>query len=127
MKNFSELTDIKSTLTIRIKFTVTPVGSLPCLVKLGSKILYEDIIKKTQIFDVELPLTDPIDLTVQIYRHHPDAVILNLSVDDHEILPKYQHLANPPTHYLDFNQSWTLKIPNFYPWYHEITGQGWVA
>jgi hypothetical protein len=127
MKNFSELTDIKSTLTIKVKFTVTPVGILPCLIKLNSKILYEDNITQAQTFDIELPLTDPIDLTVQIYRHHPDAVVLNLSIDEHEILPKYQHLANPPTDYVDFNEIWTLNIPNFYPWYHEITGQGWIA
>jgi len=127
MKNFSELTDIKSTLTIKIKLSVTPVGILPCLIKLGSEILYEDLITQPRIFDVELPLTDSIDLTVQINRHHPTAVILDLSIDGYEIIPKYQHLAFPPTGYIDSNQVWNLKIPNFYPWYHEITGQGWIA
>jgi hypothetical protein len=127
MKNFSELTYIKSTLTIKIKLSVTPVGILPCLIKLGSEILYEDLITQPQIFDVELPLTDSIDLTVQINRHHPTAVILDLSIDGYEIIPKYQHLATPPTDYINFNTTWTFKIPNFYPWYHNITGQGWIA
>lgn len=127
MKNFSEATTIKPTLTVRLKLTVTPVGCVPCLVKFGTKVLYEDTIKETQKFELDLPLMDPIDLTVQIYRHHPDAVVLTLSIDDYDILPKHQHLATPPTDYIDFNSVWSFKIPNFYPWYHTITGQGWIA
>ena len=127
MKNFSDATVIKPTLTVKVKFTVTPLGQVPCLIKLGSKTLYEDTIKETQTFDLDLPLTDPIDLSVQIYRHHPDAVVLALTIDGYEILPKYQHLATPPTDYVDFNTTWTFKIPSFYPWYHGITGQGWIA
>ena len=127
MKNFSDATVIKPTLTVNLKFTVTPMGQVPCLIKLGDKTLYEDTIKETQTFDLAVSLTDPIELSVQIYRHHPDAVVLALTIDDHEILPKYQHLATPPTDYVDFNTTWILTIPNFYPWYHEITGQGWIA
>ena len=127
MKNFSEATAIKPTLTVNVKFTVTPKGQVPCLIKLGNKTLYEDTIKEVQTFELELPLVDPIDLSVQIYRNHPDAVVLALNIDDYEILPKYQHLATPPTGYVDFNTTWTFKIPNFYPWYHDITGQGWIA
>ena len=127
MKNFSELTTTKPNLTVNAKLTVTPVGKLPCLVKLGTKTLYEDTIKEPQTFDLALPLTDPIVLSVQVYRHHPDAVILSLAIDGYEIVPKYQHLATPPTDYIDFNRIWSLNIPNFYPWYHNITGQGWIA
>lgn len=127
MKNFLEATTIKPKLTVRVKFTVTPIGNVPCLVKLGTKVLYEDTIKETQTFELELPLMDPIDLSVQIYRHHPDAVVLSLSIDGYEVLPKHQHLANPPTDYIDFNTEWSFKIPNFYPWYHAITGQGWTV
>jgi hypothetical protein len=127
MKNFSEATAIKPTLTVKVKFTVTPIGQVPCLIKIGTKTLFENTIKEPQTFDLVLPLTDPIDLSVQIYRHHPDAVILHLSIDGYDILPKYQHLATPSTVYLDISGIWTLNIPNFYPWYHEITGQGWIA
>lgn len=127
MKNFLELTAIKPTLTIKVKFTVAPIGQVPCLVKLGNKTLYQDTIKEVRTFELELPLADSIDLSVQISRQHPDAVVLALTIDDYEILPKYQHLASPPTEYIDFNDIWTFKIPNFYPWYHSITGQGWIA
>jgi len=127
MKNFSEATIIKPGLTVNIKFTVTPIGQVPCLVKLGNKTLYEDTIKEPLTVDVDVSLTDPIDLSVQIYRHHPDAVIVSLTIDDINIIPMYQNQATPPTNYIDFNSTWTLNIPNFYPWYHELTGQGWVA
>jgi len=127
MKNFSEATAIKPTLAVNVKFTVTPMGQVPCLVKLGNKTLYEDTIKEIQTFELDVPLTDPIDLSVQIYRHHPDAVIVSLTIDDINIIPMYQNQATPPTNYIDFNSSWTIKIPSFYPWYHGITGQGWIA
>lgn len=127
MKNFLELTAIKPTLTIKVKFIVTPIGQVPCLIKLGNTTLFENTIKEIQTFELDLPLTDSIDLSVQICRDHPDAVILSLTIDDYEILPKHQHLALPPVNYIDFNGIWTFKIPNFYPWYHSITGQGWIA
>ena len=54
MKNFSEATAIKPTLTVNVKFTVTPMGQVPCLIKLGNKTLYEDTIKEVQTFELEL-------------------------------------------------------------------------
>jgi hypothetical protein len=57
--------------------------------------------------------------------HH--AVVASLAIDGIEILPRYLHLANPPTNYLDRSGIWTFKIPSFYPWLHDITGQGWIA
>lgn len=126
MKNFYEATVIKPTLTVTVRLIITPVGKVPCLIKLNSKTLYEDILDSVQALEMDVLLTDPIDLSIQIYRHHPDAVALDLYIDGYEILPKYQHLASPPCCYIDFNNVWVLKIPNFYPWYHEITGQGWI-
>lgn len=126
MKNFYEATVTKPILECKIKLTLTPVGALPCMVTAGNKVLYEDTISSIQTLEWTVQLTDPINVQIQVYRQHPDAVIIALTVDDYEILPMYQHLANPPTDYIDFNHAWTLKIPNFYPWYHETTGQGWI-
>ena len=56
MKNFLEATTTKPTLTVKVKFTVTPVGKVPCLIKLGSKTLYEDTIKEQQTFELDLLL-----------------------------------------------------------------------
>ena len=52
--------------------------------------------------------------------------ILKIAVNGQEVMPLYQHLAEPPTAWI--TNSWSLVIPQpFYPWYHAITGQGWIA
>ena len=127
MKNFYEATVTKSSLKLVVALTLEPIGKLPCLVKINGVTLFENILSDKIIIDYELMLEDPIDIEVQIHQHHPNAVIASLTIDGIEILPKYLHLANPPTNYLDRFDSWTFKIPSFYPWYHEITGQGWIA
>lgn len=126
MKNFYEATVTKPTLNCAVKLTLTPVGSLPCKVTAGNKTIYEDTISSIQTLEWQVSLTDSINVQIQVYRHHPDAVAVALTVDDIEVLPKYQHLANPPTCYIDSNSIWHFNIPNFYPWLHENTGQGWI-
>jgi hypothetical protein len=100
---------------------------LPCLVKINQSTVFEDMIDTRTTVTRQLPLTDPVNISIQIYRNHPDAIQLALTIDGEEILPKYQYLANPPTDYIDFNQVWTLNIPNFYIWLHEASGQGWIV
>lgn len=127
MKNFYEATVTKPNLECRVKLTLTPVGKLPCIVTTGSTVVYEDTISSVQTLEWTVGLTNPIDVQIQVHRHHPDAVIVALTVDDVEVLPKYQHRATPPTDYLDFNSKWSIYIPNFYPWLHEASGQGWIV
>ena len=76
-----------------------------------------------------LDLFSPIQLTCQITNTDRGAVeIKRFSVNDKEILPVYQHLADPPVAWIDKKGVWCLDIPApFYTWYHEISGQGWVA
>lgn len=126
MKNFYEATVIRPALTVTVRLIIMAIGSVPCLIKLNSKTLFEDTLTDVQTLEIEVPLLDTIDLSIQVYRHHPDAVVVDLYIDGYEILPKYQHLANPPVCYIDFNNEWTMHIPNFYQWYHKITGQGWI-
>jgi hypothetical protein len=76
----------------------------------------------------QLPLTESIDISIQLIdRQHPNAVEVVLTIDGHKILPQHQHLAWPQTCYIDSNDLWNFKIDNFYPWFHKITGQGWIA
>lgn len=49
-----------------------------------------------------------------------------IKINDREVMPVYLHLANPATNWI--TTPWEFNIPGpFYPWYHEITGQGWIA
>jgi len=49
-----------------------------------------------------------------------------IAINGKEVLPIYQHLANPPTNWITTDWKFAILSP-FYPWYHEITGQGWTA
>ena len=127
MKNFSEATATRSNLTIKMVLDLKAIDLCPCQIKINNRVeFYGDLVGKNT-FIKHLSLIDPISVEITVDRQHPQAIeILNLTMDDYEILPLYQHLATPPTNYLDFTGSWTLAIPNFYPWLHEITGQGWI-
>ena len=129
MKNFSEATVIKPNLTLKMVFDLEAIGICPCQIKINEQLeFYGDLVGKNT-FIKHLPLTDPINISITIReRQHPQAIeITKLKIDVYEVLPLYQHLATPPTNYLDFTGTWTFEIPEFYPWLHEITGQGWVA
>ena len=135
MKNFYEATVIKPNLKLSccLSLKVTH-DSMPCIIKVNSQTIFEDDASgQTQLIsehhlDFQLFLTDPIEISIQLIdRQHPNAVEARLVIDGYEILPKYQHLASPATCYIDSNDLWQIKIDNFYPWYHEVTGQGWIA
>lgn len=52
--------------------------------------------------------------------------VAKITINGHEVLPIYQHLAEPATNWITTDWEFTVPGP-FYPWYHQITGQGWVA
>lgn len=108
--------------------------TMPCIIKVNGQTMFEDNHSgQTQLIaehhlGFQLSVTEPIDISIQLIdRQHPNAVEAKLVIDGYEILPKYQHLASPTTCYINSNDVWQFKINNFYPWLHEITGQGWVA
>ena len=127
MKNFYEATVIKPTLGLSVSLILEPVGQLPCLVQINRKTIFENTISAKTKIVYQLPLEEPIDISIKIDRQHPDAIIVFLNIDNNEILPKYLYLADPPTNYLDQSGIWSFKIPSFYPWLHHITGQGWIV
>lgn len=135
MKNFYEATVTKPNLTVRCCLGIKRThGNVRTVIKINNENTFGDnstgetkIIADHQLW-FSVPLDQPIDISIQLIdRQHPNALELSLTIDGYEVLPLYQHLANPPTAYLDFNDEWTLQIPNFYPWYHEVTGQGWIV
>ena len=52
--------------------------------------------------------------------------VAKITINGHEVLPVYQHFARPATNWIATDWEFTVPAP-FYPWYHEITGQGWTA
>lgn len=126
MKNFYESITIKDNLTIPVKLVISPIGKLPVKVTINNKVLFEDTLTKTETISYNLGIRDVLNVDIQIYRNHPDAVMIKLTVDDKEIIPLYQHLASPPTSYFDKSGTWQLRLPSFYAWYHNESGEGWI-
>ena len=128
MKNFSEATVIKPTLELKMILDLKAIGICPCQIKINDQLEFQGGLVGNNTFIRHLALTDTIEVKITVDRQHPQAIeIVGLKIDDHKIMPLYLNQSNPPTNYLDFTGTWTLTIPNFYPWYHEITGQGWIA
>jgi len=128
MKNFYEATGIRSDLTLKIVLEVRAVDICPCQIRINDQLeFYGDLIG-TNVFIKHVNINDPINVDITVDRTHPQAVeLLRLDIDERQVLPLYCDLAVPPTIYIDFTGTWTFKIPKFYPWYHSITGQGWIA
>lgn len=127
MKNFYDAITTRSDLKLKVILELESVGVCPCQLKINNQLeFYGDLVGKN-MFIKHLNLTEPINIQITLNREHPQAIKINkLTVDGFEILPIYQQFANPPTNYLDFTGIWTFQINNFYSWYHEVTGQGWI-
>jgi len=73
---------------------------------------------------IYLDLLQPINFHCQVQNGAVE--ILTITINDKQVMPLYLHLSNPPTSWI--TDIWMLDIPGpFYPWYHQITGQGWTA
>ena len=70
-------------------------------------------------------LLDDIHLSYQSYNSNGAVEIQNISINGNQVLPKYLHLANPPTNWIENVNHWDFLIPSpFYKWYQVTTGQG---
>jgi hypothetical protein len=118
MKNFLDITAINTSNLLEVYIEIIEhndaiyeffINNEPVVTKKGS--LKFDLLAK-------------IDLECKIKTGAVE--ISKLLINEKEVLPIYQHLADPPTNWI--TTDWKFSIPGpFYPWYHEITGQGWTA
>ena len=78
------------------------------------------------LFVMYQDLLDPIDIRC-VKSDHGTVTIEKLSVNGQEILPLYGHISSNQKHWI-VDTTWHLSIPsNFYQWYHDLSGQGWIA
>ena len=139
MKNYSNLQDIDTRIDVRIN--IRPIGQPNLWVRVNhNSIGYTGLSDNVQL-DYQVGLLDNINITMELYDKHytteyETAVIIdNIIIDNIEIIPRYDYLAeyindhdnNNPTSYLGFNGKWSLTIDRpFYRWLHEHSGQGWL-
>jgi hypothetical protein len=139
MKTYSDLQDIDPRLNLVIE--LEPVGTPSARVIINDKEYDYPGLSNSIIVNDYLSLMDLINIDIILYDKHytteyeTAVIICRLSVDNIELIPKYDYLAkyhndhdnNNPTSYLGFNGKWTLTIDRpFYHWLHEHSGQGWL-
>lgn len=127
MKNFLEATAIKPRLKLDLVITLDPVEQCVCVLLVNDEVVHDGLLSNPKVITHRISNDNPIKIKAIVTRRHPEAVQLGVSIDNLPIIPLYQHMAVPATDYIDFNGEWTLTIPKFYPWYHQVTGQGWIA
>ena len=128
MKNFYDAIDIKPRLKLAVQLTLSPVDNCYCIVTINGTELFSGVLKRTTKLDYTADLEESIDFKIAVERQHPQAVVVeDISINGHSIIPLYQHRATPQTTYINFSGDWQLSIPSFYPWYHEVSGQGWIV
>jgi len=117
MKNFYEVMGIDINKQLKVKVKLVEHNSPTYLFTVNNKLVNSDCIIEVNLLD---------DLIFHCIPTVGAVEIAKITINEHEILPIYQHLANPPTNWI--TEKWQLVIPGpFYFWYHQITGQGWIA
>ena len=123
MKNFSDILDINPQDQLQVRLVIKVHGDIHYRMRLNGHLISD--------LDTEykLGLFSTINLRCTVFDVNAGAVEIDmLSVNGTEVLPRYQHLANPGTAWIDKPGTWEFKIDQpFYPWFHRISGQGWIA
>jgi hypothetical protein len=134
MNNYLDLLDTDTDIQIKVKLSV--IGSPDFSVTIADNHWNNqcDIIDNHNLL---APFSIEIELRNKHYTvDYETAVIIDrISVDNIDIIPQYDYLAdyqndhnnNNPTSYLGFNGKWTLTFDRpFYRWLHQAQGQGWL-
>jgi hypothetical protein len=139
MKTYSDLLDIDTRLHLHIE--LEPVGTPDIIVSVNDIIDDYPVLSNNIILDYHVDLLDLFAINIELRNKHyttkyeTAVIIRRLSVDNIELIPRYDYLAeydndhdnNNPTSYLGFNGKWTLTIDQpFYHWLHHHSGQGWL-
>jgi len=133
MNNYLDLLDTDTDIQIKVKLSV--IGSPDFSVTIADNQWNNqcNIIVNCNLLT---PFSIEIELRNKRYTvDYETAVIIDrISVDNIDIIPEYDYLAdyqndhnnNNPTSYLGFNGKWTLTFDRpFYHWLHQAQGHGW--
>jgi hypothetical protein len=139
MKRYSDLPATDALLPITM--ILEPVGLPLVRVSINDTKFDNATLEKSIVITDFCRLLDPVAISVSLENKHytldyeTAVIVRSLSIDNIEIIPKYNHLIdyqndhniNPKTNYLGYNGKWTLTIDRpFYQWLHQVSGQGWL-
>jgi len=137
MKRYSDLLAIDTRLNLKLE--LEPIGTPDISVTIADR-QQDYLLSNNKIVSYTVDLLQPFSVAIELRNKQysldrETAVIVRLSVDDIDIVPKYDYLADydndhdnhNPTNYLGFNGKWILTIDRaFYHWLHLHSGQGWL-
>jgi len=117
MENFYDITVIDTKHKLEVKIELIEHNN-------PSYEFFVDDVKILPIFELKKDLLEPISFKCNV--NNGAIEVAKIIINENEVMPLYLHLANPQTSWI--TNKWQLYIPGpFYPWYHKITGQGWIA
>ena len=123
IKTFSDILDIETRDQLQVRLVIAAHGDIHYRMRLNGHLISDPDTT------YNLDLFSPINLRCTVIDLNGGAVEIKLlSINKIEILPTYQHLANPQTAWINQEGVWEFNAhSSFYPWFHTISGQGWVA
>jgi len=139
MKTYSDLQAIDTRLHLHVE--LEPVRTPDVRISINDVIDDYPGLSNMIILDYHVNLLELFSVDIELYNkqytteYETAVIIRRLSIDNIELIPKYDYLAeyindhdnNNPTSYLGFNGKWTLTFDRpFYHWLHEHSGQGWL-
>jgi hypothetical protein len=137
MKRYSDLLAIDTRLNLKLE--LAPIGTPDISVTVADR-QQDYLLSDNKIVEYTVDLLQPFSVAIELRNKQysldcETAVVVRLSVDNIDIIPKYDYLADyvndhdnhNPTSYLGFNGKWTLTFDQpFYHWLHLHSGQGWL-
>lgn len=123
IQTFLEALAINTADQLRVQIVIAVHGAIHYRMRLNGHIISDPDTTYT------IDLFSPINLKCTVIDTNGGAVEIKLlAVNGQEVLPKYQHLAQPSTAWIDREGTWEFDVrESFYPWFHRISGQGWIA
>lgn len=122
-QNFSDIMAINTTKKLVVEIEIATHGD----------IVYQMLLNNNPIIELHniasLNLFDDVDFSIKILENKNNSAveIKKLIINGKEVLPLYQHLASENTCWIRQGE-WNYFISSpFYSWYHNASGQGWIA
>jgi len=123
MKNFLELTAIKPTLDLKLHFIIHG--------QVEAQVMVNGHQCNTGMNSFCIDLLDPIIIESNIFKiasQNSAVEIIEAKVNNYTFLPLYKHLSSNKDCWHNYIGKWQYKIEKpFYVWFHETSGQGWIA
>jgi len=126
-QTFSDITDIDTGNKLHVTVGVKTQGTVKYRCILNDHQVESTVNLNTTYY---LDLLTTIDFSIEILSivEGSGLEINLLEINKKQVLPIYLNRAIPQTNYLDKVGTWKFSIKQpFYPWYHAISGQGFIA